>query len=75
MGAGVPCYSRALPFFQLNSTVGTHGIGIVSIDMSKPPPPAPPVEKPLPPKENDQKSEPELKQEQPKLTLSNSNWP
>ena len=60
----------ALPFFQLISTVGTHDIGIVSIDMSKPPPPAPPVEKPPPPKKEDKTEKPELRKELPKLTLS-----
>jgi protein TonB len=60
----------ALPFFQLISTVGTHDIGVVSIDMSKPPPPAPPVEQPPPPEKEDRTDKPELKNEMPKLTLS-----
>jgi len=60
----------ALPFFQLISTVGTHDIGIVSIDMSKPPPPAPPVEKTPPPEKEEKTDNPELRREMPKLTLS-----
>jgi protein TonB len=60
----------ALPFFQLISTVGQKDSGIFVVDTSKPPPPRPPVEKPPPPEKVDKKDEPELKQEQPKLTLS-----
>ena len=60
----------ALPFFQLISTVGNQDSGIVTVNMSKPPPPRPPVEKLPPPEEKTRKDDPELKKEQPKLTLS-----
>jgi len=60
----------ALPFFQLISTVGQKESDIFAIDTSKTPPPRPPIEKPPPPEEKDKKEEPELKQEQPKLTLA-----
>lgn len=60
----------ALPFFQLISTVGGPGGDIVSIDLSKAPPPPPPEQKAPPPEEKKEEKNPELKKEQPKLTLA-----
>lgn len=60
----------ALPFFQLIATVGNQATEITTIDLSKPPPPPPPAEKAPPPEKEEKKDQPELKQEQPKLSLA-----
>lgn len=60
----------ALPFFQLISTVGGPSTDLVSLEMSKAPPPPPPEQKTPPPEEKEEEKNPELKREQPKLTLA-----
>lgn len=60
----------ALPFFQLISTVSGPSTELVSIDLSKAPPPPPPEQKAPPPEEEKQAEDPELKQDQPMLTLA-----
>jgi protein TonB len=60
----------ALPFFQLIATVGNQMTEITTLDLSKPPPPPPPAEKAPPPEKEEKKDQPELKQEQPRLSLA-----
>lgn len=60
----------ALPFFEMITTAGNQLSELVTVDLSKPPPPAPPIERTPPPETETERDEPELKKEQPMLTLS-----